>query len=328
MLKPALRDLVAHCQMSSPGVYFAKRGSGIAPQRLWLSTATHGQEVAGPIALSHLLRDVWRWPNVQMVATVSDPPGYLAEGYGFASIDGEESCWPPLAGYRMDGKGYWNYYDRNSLWGNTDTDTLPRSHLAERQAMATLEPTFVLSLHETVRSEVERDSFWAGAGLLVLETWPISAAEIRATRGSAASLVGMVYNLIRNWVESALGRPKYLRAARALRDNPHYQTVSEIVSRYEEYGREITGKQWTKYLAMSMDHDIILAPGRILHGPLMAQAEWHTIMDYALTNFGCPGVTTETFPTGAMGLRGLDQRVDQQLTFIHATLDTLDRKGT
>jgi len=325
MLKSSLYDLARLCEFRD-GVYFGARGENDAPQRLWLNTGTHGQELAGPLALAELMKRGWIWPNVRMVATLSDPYGYLSEGYGFSSVEGEESCWPPLWGYRMDGKGYWSYYDRNSLWGNTDLETVPLSHRAERMAMDVLGPTFVLSLHETVRSEVERDPFWAGAGLLVIETWPVSAAEIGAARSGPASLVGAAYSLLWNWIESALGRPKYLRAARALRDNPHYQTVSNIVSRYERSWK-VTGEQWMKYLAMSMSGDIAVGPGRILHGPAMAQAEWHTITDYALSHFGCPGITTETFPTGTVGLRGIEERVAQQLAFVEATLDVLDRSA-
>jgi hypothetical protein len=258
-----------------------------------------------------------------MVGTFSDPYGFKEEGYGFASIEGEESCWPPLWGYRMDGKGYWSHYDRNSLWGNTDPATLPLSHRAERVEMGLFEPTFTLSLHETIRSEVERGPFWAGAGLLIIETWPVSAAEISAARSDVASPAGAASDLLWDWIESILGRPKYLRAAKALRNNPYYQVVSEIVSRYEGSGWEVTTDKWTKYLAMSMRSDIFVGPGRILHG--MAQAEWHTITDYALAHFGCPGVTTETFPTGTVGLRGIEERVAQQLAFTEATLDILDR---
>jgi hypothetical protein len=326
MLKPSLYELTKTCGFKD-GVYFATQGPLDAPQRLWLSTATHGQEIAGPIALAELMRQDWIWPNVQMVATLSDPYGYKEEGYGFSSIEGDESCWPPLWAYRMDGKGYWNHYDRNSLWGNTDLDTVPLSHHAERTAMAALRPTFVLSLHETVRSEVERDLFWAGAGILVLETWPISAAEVSAARSGTKSPVAAAYGLLRGWIESALGRPQYIRAARALRGNPYYQTVSEIVSRYEQSGQEVTGDEWMKYLAMSMSDDIFVGPGRILHGPAMAEAEWYTIMDYALAHFGCPGITTETFPTGTMGLRGIEERVAQQLAFVESTLDVLDVLG-
>ena len=291
MFKPPLYELVDGCGFRD-GVYFATQGSPDAPQRLWLSTATHGQEIAGPIALAELMEQDWIWPNVQMVATFSDPYGYKEEGYGFASIEGDESCWPPLWGYRMDGKGYWSYYDRNSLWGNTDSGTMPLSHQAERMAMAALMPTFVLSLHETVRSEVERDPFWAGAGLLVLETWPISAAEVGAARSGTKSPVAAAYGLLRDWIESALGWPQYIRAARALKNSPYYQMVSEIVSRYEQGGQEVTGDKWMKYLAMSMSDDIFVGPGGILHGPSMAEAEGYTIMDYALAHFGFPGITT------------------------------------
>jgi len=326
MLKPSVHDLTKRCELRD-GVYFARRGEATAPQRLFLHTGCHGQEIAGPIALAELMERDWKWPNVQMVATFSDPRGYKEEGYGFASIDGKESCWPPLWGYRMDGRGYWSFYDRNSLWGNTDLETVPLSHLAERVEMGAFEPTFVLSLHETVRSEVERDLFWAGAGILVLETWPVSAAEILAARGGVSSLTAVALNLIWRWIESALGRPGYIQAASALKDNPFYQTVSDIVSQYERSGWSLTGNKWMKYLEMSMRTDIFVGPGRILHGPSMAQAEWYTIMDYALSRFGCPGITTESFPTGAVGLRGIEERVARQLAFVEATLDILDRSA-
>ena len=323
MLKPSLYELTRQCEFKD-GVYFGTHGKEDAPQRLWLSTATHGQELAGPIALAELMKQDWIWPNVQMVATLSDPYGYAEEGYGFSDLEGKESCWPPLWGYRMDGKGYWSYYDRNSLWGNTDLETVPPSHRAERVAMGMFRPTFVLALHETVRSEVERGAFWPGAGLLVIETWPASSEEIAAARSGDGSLVTMACGLLWNWIESILGRPKYLHAARALRDNPHYQMVSNIVSRYEQDWK-VTGDKWMKYLAMSMHSDVFVGPGRILHG--MPQAEWHTITDYALSRFGCPGITTETFPTGTVGLRGIEERVAQQLAFTRATLDVLDRSA-
>jgi len=56
----------------------------------------------------------------------------------------------------------------------------------------------------------------------------------------------------------------------------------------------------------------------------MAQSEWKTITDYALGLYGCPGITTETFPVGEVGLRGIEQRVAQQLAFTEATLDILE----
>jgi hypothetical protein len=260
-----------------------------------------------------------------MVATFSDPEGYDREGYGAVDLEGHESCWPPLWGYRQDGKGYWNYYDRNSLWGNTDLESLPPSHRAERHAMDVLQPTFVLSLHETVPSEIDRDVFWAGAGLLALEAWSASAAEMSAALDIDHGLLPTAFNILCAWIKSALGIPRWHVAARALSDNPHYRLVSEIVSQYEKNGGKMTGERWMRYLALYMRGDIIIGTGRILHGAKVAQAEWKTITDYALGCFGCPSVTTETFPVGEVGLRGIEQRVAQQLAFAKATLDILER---
>lgn len=325
MLKPTALEIAKAFGLYQDGVYFTRCGPDDASQRLWLSAGTHGQEIAGPLALAELVQPgKWKWPHVSMVATFSDPEGYDREGYGFVGLEGNESCWPPLWGYRQDGKGYWNYYDRNSLWGNTDTATLPLSHHAERMAMDIFEPTFVLSLHETVRSEVERDAFWVGAGLLVIETWPASAAEMNAVLGVSGSLSATAFDILYSWIKSVLGVPQWRVAARALGSNPRYRLVSEIVSRYEQKGGKMTGERWMKYLALFLPGDLIVGPGRILHGPLVAQAEWKTITDYALGLFGCPGITTETFQAGEVGLRGIEQRVSQQLAFAEATLDVLE----
>lgn len=321
MLKPSSAALGKHFHLRE-GIYVAYRGPSAATQRLFLHAGCHGQEIASPIALAQLLSEDWAWPKVAMAAVFADPVGYDHEGYGFVSVDGHESSWPPLWGYRMDGKGYWANYDRNSLWGNTDVAHLPPSHLEERHVLRMAEPTFTLALHETVRSEVERDAFWVGAAPLLIETWPISAAESRALSGGhqGNTPASAISTLLSSWLRSFLGLPKWHRTVRAVEDNPYYKLISRIVSEYELAGGAVVGRKWTRYLV----GQLVIGPGRILHDPMITVAEWKTVTDYALSEFGCPGITVETFQAGEVGLRGIEQRVSFQLGFIRAVLNVLE----
>lgn len=70
----------------------------------------------------------------------------------------------------------------------------------------------------------------------------------------------------------------------------------------------------------------VVGEGRMVHGPEMILSEWYTCTDYALAHYGCPGVTTETFPVAEMGLRGVEDRVFYQLAYTGAVLDVLNKE--
>ena len=302
-------------------------GSDKAPQRVFIIAGQHGQEIAPPEAIASFLeeeRDNWRWPNVQACFVWDDMVGYTEEGYGFVSTEGEEGCWPPSWRYHQDqGKGYWMWYDRNSTWGNITLSRLPPALQGARAVMNLLKPTFCLSLHETVHSEVEDNRFWAGALPLLIETWPLSLKENGALLGAGRDLLGEAAFVMANWVWSGFST-KYLQWI--IRDNPHYRLITDVVGYYQEMGNGLTEKAWMEYLKLG-GNQVILGPGRILSDPRMATSEWRTVTGYAAARFGCPGITIETFPTGTVGMRGLDVRVQQHYDFIVATLETLERKA-
>jgi len=131
--------------------------------------------------------------------------------------------------------------------------------------------------------------------------------------------------LLVEWLRDMFGIRRYRFASRAVKDNPHYQLTTEVADRYCELGGKLTGDKWIRY--QEFMQQLTIGPGRLLHGPIRLMSEWRTATDYAASNFGCPGVTTETFPCAEAGLRGIDQRVEQQLAYCHAVLDTLERKA-
>jgi hypothetical protein len=95
------------------------------------------------------------------------------------------------------------------------------------------------------------------------------------------------------------------------------------MKRYYEDGGSICGDAWMRYLEDIVGY-ITVGPGRILHGPASIQSEWRTVTDYALGRYGCPGMTTESFQSAELGLRGLDDRVEMQHKYVTAVLDVLN----
>ena len=323
MLKPEITGMELR-----DGVYWAKRGVEPAqdkqPQRLYLLGGTHGQEFAGPLAVQKLLQQDWRWPNVAMVAIIQDPEGYKEEGYGFVGVDEHSSMWPPLWGYRMNQEVYWLYVDENSAWGNTVA--VPPRHKFMRHVMDMVDPTFVVSLHETVRSETRRDLFWCGAGLLFIETYPLDFAELQGAVdviGSPLSdPIGWSFRTLKDWIRPMWKGLRWQDAQKALAGNPHYQLVTRTTERYMQNGGKVCGSAWMRYLEEMGEPTV--GPGRMIHDPIMLQAEWKTATDYAVGKFACPAVTTESFQPAELGLRGVDERVDQQFRYVTAVLDTLE----
>lgn len=339
MLKPNLRDLPFAGQQD--GVYWAERSwltisdelGWIEPsQHLFLNVGTHGCEIAGPLALKRLLEDEWRWPNVRLMAVWQDPVGYDEEGYGFISSEGKASCWPPLFRYFMDDEMFWLYQDENSAWGMTVN--IPIRHKVMRDLMDRCNPTFCLSLHETIRSEVRRDPVWAGAGLLTIETWPISSEELEAVLEPEGDLLEdplrWLGRMLWYWIAPhSIGeryiQPKWKMAAQVLKNNPHYELTTKCSQAYIKMGGIVTGTKWMRY--QEYLNQAVIGPGRLIHKPEYMVSDWRTVTDYAVGKFGCPGVTTETFPCAEIGLRGVDDRVDQQYKFIVSTLDILNERG-
>jgi hypothetical protein len=330
MLKPHLSEITKNMTLHESGIFYTYRGSVHAPQRLYLLAMTHGNEIAGPIAVSKLIEAEWRWPNVQMVTVFQDPDTYIDEGYGFVSSTEkeDEAAWPPLWGYRQDDERFWFYVDENSAWGNNAI--VPDRHQKMREIMHELEPTFTLSLHETVQKETKRNEFWAGAGNLLIEIWPMNSAEISSIiqyEGNPLSNpLGWAAKTAFEFIRGILRIPRWKVAVKALKNNPHYQLTTKIAEKYVGSGGQIAGKKWTEYLEYL--RDMVVGPGRLVHGPEWALSEWKTATDYAATTFGCPGVTTETFQSAEIGLRGLDDRVQNQLLYITAVLDVLNEEGS
>lgn len=325
MYKAGLYDLAKQMDKKD-GVYYAKRGmDSPKKQRLFLISGTHGNEFAGPLALKALLEMPWRWSNVSMTAVMQDPQGYQEEGYGFVDMQGKSSMWPPLWGYHKNEEGYWFYLDENSAWGNISV--VPDRHKRMRKLMHDIEPTFCLSLHETVRSEVWRDPWWAGAGLLLIETWPVSIAELAVVTdlmgNPLKNLLPWVGKTLFNWLHPILGIQKWMWRAMRIGHNPYYELMARIADRYEAQGFELTHNRWLRY----MENDLTIGPGRLLHNATYIISEWRTATDYAVGHFGCPSVTTESFQSPEIGLRGVDDRVAQQLAYITAVLDDLNENN-
>lgn len=327
MLKPRANDLNIAGSYMIAGCRYLYRGDTNAPARVWLQVGEHGQEIAGPLALALLSHEEWRWPNVQLLACFSDPIGYDEEGYGFASTEGGEACWPPLWGYRQDDEGFWRYVDRNSTWGTMNENALPVSHREMRFEMDTFKPTFVVTLHETVRSEVKPDVFWQGAGLLLIENFALTDSEIVGAMGRSVTILGTVLRPLIGWLGGIVGIPAWKFTRGALKDNADYNLLTRIADRFEELGGWLPDRKWTRYLELFESRDPLTADGRLMHGPALARADWRTITDYAMGMFGCPGVTTESFKSATVGVRGLDERVDLQLTYVRAVLNTLDEEA-
>lgn len=327
MLKPRAFDLDIADSYLIDSCRYLHRGNTNAPVRVWLQVGEHGQEIAGPLALALLADEKWRWPNVQMLACWSDPIGYDEEGYGFASSEGDEACWPPLWGYRQDTEGFWRYVDRNSTWGTMNENALPVSHWEMRQKMNVFQPTFTLTLHETVRSEVRPDVVWQGAGLLLIENFPLSPAEADSVEGQSTTVLSTVLRPLLEWAGGIFGVPRWKFAQRALKGNTHYSLLTRIADKFVELGGWLPDHRWTRYLEYFEGRDPLTADGRLMHGPVFARSDWHTITDYATGKFGCPGVTTESFKSAAVGLRGLDERIDLQLKYVYAVLDTLNEEA-
>jgi hypothetical protein len=269
-----------------------------------------------------------------MTASIQDPRGILEEGYGFIGADGKKSCWPPLWANRVNDERYWVYTDQNSCFGLTVN--VPDDHQFMRDLMHELKPTFCLSLHETVQSETRRHVWWTGADLLTIEIWPMSPAEFRRLwlpipeplENPLGWIGGTLVDWARHHWNNLLPWPDFLRyqgwkrARKTLRANPHFDQSARIAKRYEDSGHNFTGWNWTRYFdyfGLPM-----VGPGRMITGPEMVVSEWRTITEYAIGNFGCPGITTESFPTGTIGLRGVDDRVAQQVAYVTAVLDELE----
>lgn len=327
MLKPEISELIKDVPKGNyrNGVWYWWVGDTPSSQHLFLIGGTHGQEPAGTLAIIELLKKPWRWENVSACIVIQDPVGYEEEGYGFVGPDGQGTMWPPLWRYHQNDEMFWFYMDENSAWGNNVN--VPSRHQWMRGLLDELPPTFVLSLHETVRSEIRRDLFWCGAGLLLIEVYPMSLSEFEGvidTIGSPyADPVTWAINTLREWLSPLWKERRWRRSQKALQNNTGYQLVSRIAERYEQYyGFQLTGDAWMRYQE-AMDQPTV-GPGRIIHSPAMMQSEWRTATDYAVSKYGCPAITTESFQPAEMGIRGLDSRVAQQVAFVEATLDILN----
>lgn len=327
MLKPKITGLTQH----ESGVYYAVRNideQTVKPQRLYLLGGTHGMEIAGPMAVMKLLEGEWRWPNVEMAALIQDPTGYKEEGYGFVGVDEHQSMWPPLGrSYSRNEELYWFYVDENSAWGNNVV--VPPRHVFMREAMAELDPTFVVSLHETIWDENRRNLFWAGAGIFLIETYPMDLRELGGVMDTIGSPhsdpIRWSYRTLKDWLRPLWKGLRYQEASKALKGNPHYKLVTKIAEKYMSEGGRVAGTPWMRYLEHWNRPTI--GPGRLIHDQIYLQADWKTVTDYAVGMYGCPGVTTETFEPPEIGIRGVDDRVEQQLLYVTSVLDVLNEVG-
>lgn len=305
-------------------------GPEAAPQRLYLDVGCHGQELAPPLALLDFVKKHgrnWKWPNVQVLATIVDMPGIEEVGYGFWGVDGAASCWPPLWGYRQDNNRYYTYTDFNSTWGNMALGHLSPLHKTMRDVLTEYEPTFILSLHEGVENETDRGFFWPGCGLMVIERYPLAPETHKKLLGipnPIEGLTGFCEYLFRRWFTFLTGRPRWKRNAKILAENKDYKLITDIVGRYVDSGNALLGKKWLRI--MELQGIITTGPGRLFFGR-DRNSDWMTVMDYAVRLRGIPGVTTETFPVGEIGLVGIDQRKSQQLAFVESVLCTLEERG-
>lgn len=314
-------------EMDVPLIYL---GSKDAEQKLYLDVACHGQEFAGPLALRDFVKKHgkdWKWPNVQMLAVLVDMLGTEEVGYGFWGVDGNASCWPPLWGYRQDNNRYWTHVDYNSAWGNMALGHLSPLHKTMRGVLEGYEPTFLLSLHETVENETDRGFFWPGCGIMIVERYPLAPDAYRKLLGvpdPASNLLGFCEYLFRRWFTFVTGRPRWKRNARILSKQKDCKLIADIVEKYVDGGNPLLGKKWQR--VMELQGIITTGPGRLFFGG-DKNSDWMTVMDYGVRRFGVPAITTETFPAGEVGLVGIDWRKNQQLAFVEAVLDALGEQN-
>jgi hypothetical protein len=291
------------------------RGDG--PTHVALDAVTHGQEYATALALVDLAKENWevRWPNLRGMLTWSDLDGLAREGYGFVSVSGKEAPNLPMAGSRWNRRDYWVSYDRNSLWGSVNDDSLPASHRQHRFSLGVFEPRFTIAMHETV--DEPGDAYYVGEGLLLIEEFPLSGDELRAMQGFG-SLAPLA-----SWAASMVKLPPYLKAGMALKHNPAFALLAQAAKDYAKGGGRLISDFYLDFLRGFTP----LGKGRIMHSRGLIDAPWLTFTGYNLARYGAPGVTLESFNAGYVGLRGIEERAASQVGYITSLLDLLNAQG-
>jgi hypothetical protein len=209
----------------------------------------------------------------------------------------------------------WVAYDRNSLWGSICDDSLPASHRAHRQLLETFRPDWAIALHETVDDPL--DAWGIGEGLLLIEEFPLSYAELGSMQG-----LGVLAPLA-GWFASVLKLPPYWKAALTLRHNPACALFRAAAKSYSRRGGRLLSNL---YLEIFRGFSA-LGRGRVMHSRGLLDVSWLTFTGYCLAWFGAPGVTLETFNTAYVGLRGIEARAASQVSYITALLDVLNAQG-
>lgn len=312
-----------------PGWTIKYLGPESAPNRIWAQAITHGVEQAPLLSLKWAAEEL-KPQNTRVALVAADPQGFTEEGYGFITLDGTEMVDDPW--YRGDpfGDPYLRRaFDENSAWGMSAP--LTERHKQLREALHEFSPTFVLSLHETVGSG-RTPFFWGGAGILLLETYPTSPTDwdllpgaVTGTEGIRAILNPLQYltEMLVDWGKGVLGRPIYKRLEKSMRDNPHHRLITRIVDRYKALGGSLCGKPWMNFLDGWYKNSMV-GEGRINRSLWTGITDWLTLSSYAVANFGCPAITTESFDPIRAGTWGISERAEQQFLMIRAVMEELD----
>jgi len=197
-----------------------------------------------------------------------------------------------------------------------------------RRLLDEFRPTFVLALHETWSP-----FFWGGAGLLLIETYPTAPADWNLFPGAITGMEGLLSvlcnpakylsEMLADWARGLLRRPSYTRLQKGLSGNPHYERISRVVERYKELGGPICSGWWTDYLGAVYKMSMV-GEGRLNTSLETGLTDWLTLTSYAVNKFGCPGITTETFPQIRAGTWGISERAEQSFLMIKAVVEELD----
>jgi len=68
----------------------------------------------------------------------------------------------------------------------------------------------------------------------------------------------------------------------------------------------------------------MVGEGRINTSLQTGITDWLTLSSYAVANFNCPAITTETFDPIRAGTWGVEERASQSYLFLKAVVEELD----
>jgi hypothetical protein len=306
-------------------------GSLEARHRVLFIASTHGLEPAPALAMRWAIEGMKLPDDIALGLMVLDPEALDEEGYGFVDLSGNPCSDPPQRGYGVDGSYYQCYFDRNSEFSLS----IPSIQAARNRALMTkFAPTFVHAAHET--TSLTSPIFWNGAGILVIECYPIHPSYLNLLPGAIGGPMlpsglgaGLALlepdrwfrRVIEDWACGMFGAFRSWRARRHLRDHPGFSLVGKVIRRYKKAGGQLLQAPWQRRLENEYG-GLMVGQGRLLDIVRPTMCDWLTASEWAVWKFGCIAVTTETFPPGR-STWGLDERAEQTYLFLKAIIEEL-----